>query len=156
MATTRFMPPRLWYDDVSEGDTLPPLVKRPDTRQLVMYAGASGDFVPIHYDKDVAQAAGHDRVIIHGALKSAWLAEMVTKWIGHSGRLLKLSVQYRGIDYPGDTLTCRGRVTAKRVEDGVGVVELEITLENGDGQVTTPGTAVAELPVRGTVEGSQG
>ena len=89
-------------------------------------------------------------MIIHGALKSAWLAELVTKWIGHSGRLLKLSVQYRGIDYPGDTLTCRGRVKSRRVEDGVGIVDLEIGLENGDGQVTTPGTAVVALPVKRT------
>ena len=153
MATTSPRTPRLWYDDVSEGDALPPLVKNPDTRQLVMYAGASGDFVPIHYDRDVAQAAGHDRVIIHGALKSAWLAELVTKWIGHSGRLLKLSVQYRGIDYPGETLTCRGTVKLRRIENGLGIVDLEIALENGVGEITTPGTATVALPVRATIGG---
>lgn len=151
LATINTRPPKLWYDEVSVGDELPVIVKEPDTRQLVMYAGASGDFVAIHYDKDVAQAAGHDKVIIHGALKSAWLAELVTKWIGHSGRLLKLSVQYRGIDYPGDKLTCRARVTACRLEGGVGIVVLEIGLENGEGQVTTPGTAVVALPVKATV-----
>ena len=52
------------YEDVTVGEELPPLTVEPDTRQLVMYAGAAGDFVPIHYDKDVAQRAGHDRVII--------------------------------------------------------------------------------------------
>ncbi len=137
----------LWFEDVSEGDELPPLAINPDTRQLVMYAGASGDFQPIHYDKDVAQKAGHDAVIIHGALKSAWLAQMVTDWIGDSGWMREFSVQYRGIDYL-DRKICRGRVTGTRTEDGAGLVELELALEDEAGEVTTPGKAVVELPRR--------
>ena len=54
--------PTLWFEDVVAGDELPELVKHPDTRQLVMYAGAAQDFVPIHYDLNVAQAAGHPTV----------------------------------------------------------------------------------------------
>jgi acyl dehydratase len=113
-----------------------------------MYAGAAGDFVPIHYDKDVAQRAGHDRVIIHGALKSAWLARLVTDWVGETGWLREFSVQYRGVDYPGEKKTCRGTVTGKRVEAGAGLVELELMLEDASGTVTTPGRAVVELPRR--------
>jgi acyl dehydratase len=113
-----------------------------------MYAGAAGDFVPIHYDKDVAQRAGHDRVIIHGALKSAWLARLVTDWSGESGWMREFSVQYRGVDYPGEKKTCRGKVTGKRVEGGAGLVELELALEDASGTVTTPGRAVVELPRR--------
>lgn len=137
----------LWFDDVNVGDELPPLEINPDTRQLVMYAGASGDFQPIHYDKDVAQSAGHDSVIIHGALKSAWLAQVVTDWIGDSGWMREFSVQYRGIDYVGKK-TCRGRVTGKRIEDGAGLVEIELALEDDAGNVTTPGKALVQLPVR--------
>ena len=48
--------PTLWFEDVAIGDDLPELVKTPDTRQLVMYAGASQDFVPIHYDQNIAEA----------------------------------------------------------------------------------------------------
>lgn len=135
----------LWFDDLNEGDQLPPLEIQPDTRQLVMYAGASGDFQPIHYDKDVAQRAGHDAVIIHGALKSAWLAQLVTGWLGDSGWMREFSVQYRGIDYL-DRKTCRGRITAKRIEGDAGLVELELGLEDESGTVTTPGTALVELP----------
>ena len=137
----------LWFDDVSEGEELPSLEVNPDTRQLVMYAGASGDFQPIHYDKDVAQAAGHDSVIIHGALKSAWLAKLANDWLGDSGWMRQFSVQYRGIDYVGKK-TCRGRVTGKRIEDGAGLIELELALEDTDGNVTTPATALIELPRR--------
>lgn len=138
----------LWFEDVNEGDELPVLEVHPTTQQLVMYAGASGDFVPIHYDKDVAQAAGHDSVIIHGALKSAWLAQVVTDWLGDSGWMREFAVQYRGIDYPNEKKTCRGRVQSKRIEGDAGLVELELSLEDASGTITTPGTALVELPRR--------
>lgn len=140
--------PTLWFEDVAVGDELPELVKEPDTRQLVMYAGAAQDFVPIHYDQNIAQAAGHPKVIIHGALKSAWLAELVTGWAGSAGRLLELDVSYRAIDFPGATATCIGMVTGVRTEDGVGLVELEIGLRNLEDVITTPGRALVSLPTR--------
>ena len=137
----------LWFDDVSEGDELPLVTINPDTRQLVMYAGASGDFQPIHYDKDVAQRAGHDSVIIHGALKSAWLAKVVTDWVSDSGWMQSFSVRYSGIDYI-DTKTCRGKVTGTRIEDDAGLVDIELSLEDESGSVTTTGKATVELPRR--------
>jgi len=138
----------LYWEDVEEGQELPPLIKRPTTRQLVQYAGASGDFYEIHYDKDYAQANGLPGVIIHGALKMAFLAQLVTDWMGEWGTLKKFSVQYRGMDVPGDTLTCKGRVTRKWTENGQHLVEAEIWLENGKGERTTPGSAVVALPSR--------
>ena len=135
-----------WFDDVVVGDDLPELVKEPDTRQLVMYAGAAQDFVPIHYDLNIAQAAGHPTVIIHGALKSAWLAELVTGWMGPAGRLLELDVSSRSLDFPGAVATCAGKVIDTKVERGMGLVELEIGMRNSEGEVTTPGRALVSLP----------
>ena len=140
----------LWFDDVAIGDELPEVVKNSDTKQLVMYAGASQDFVAIHYDQNVAQEAGHPKVIIHGALKSAWLGELVTSWIGSTGRLLELDVQYRAIDFPGTQATCFGKVIDTRIEDGVGLVEVEIGLRNSEGATTTPGRALVSLPTQTT------
>ncbi len=138
----------LYFEDVAIGDALPELVKNPDTRQLVMYAGASQDFVAIHYDQNVAQEAGHPKVIIHGALKSAWLGELVTDWMGDEGRLLELDVSYRAIDFPGASATCVGKVVDARIEAGVGIVELEIGLRQEDGTISTPGRALVSLPTR--------
>lgn len=143
----------LFVEDVSVGDELPALEKHPSTRQLVMYAGASDDYTPIHYDKDLAVEAGLDSVIVHGALKSAFLAQLVTDWIGPSGRLRELSVSYRAFDIPGDTLTCKGRVTGTRVDHGEHVVECDVWLENGKGDTTTPGRAVVSLPSRSSGAG---
>ena len=138
----------VFWEDVQEGMKMPSLVKTPTTRQLVQYAGASGDFYQIHYDKDFAQGNGLDGPILHGALKNAFLAQLVTDWMGHGGTLKSLSCQYRGMDVPGDTLTCRGRVSRKYVEDGRQMVDCEIWVENGKGERTTPGSATVILPSR--------
>lgn len=138
----------LYWEDVTEGQEIPPLVKHPTTQQLVKYAGASGDFYQIHYDKDFALKNGLPGVIIHGALKNAWLGQLITDWIGEYGTLKKLSCQYRGMDVPGDTITAKGRVTRKYVQDGQHYVECEIWIENGKGERTTPGSATVILPSR--------
>ncbi|GBD11020.1 hypothetical protein HRbin23_00670 [bacterium HR23] len=138
----------LYWEDVTEGQEIPPLVKHPTTQQLVKYAGASGDFYQIHYDKDFALNNGLPGVIIHGALKNAWLGQLITDWIGEYGTLKKLSCQYRGMDVPGDTITAKGRVTRKYVQDGKHYVECEIWIENGKGERTTPGSATVILPSR--------
>ena len=139
----------LYWEDVQEGMELPPLVKHPTTQQLVKYAGASGDFYQIHYDTAFAQSNGLPGVILHGALKNAFLGQLITDWIGEQGTLKKLSCQYRGMDFPGDTLTCKGIVTRKYQEDEQSLVDCEIWLENGKGEKTTPGSATVILPSRG-------
>ena len=128
---------------------LPSLVKHPTTRQLVKYAGASGDFYEIHYDTAFAQGTGLPGVIIHGALKGAFLGQLVTDWIGEYGSLKRLSCQYRGMDVPGDVLTCKGRVLRKYREGGEPLVECNIWLENAKVEITTPGTAIVALPLKG-------
>ncbi len=144
------MAEQVYWEDVAEGMELPALVKEPTTRQLVQYAGASGDFYEIHYDKDFAQGTGLTGVIIHGALKNAWLGQLMTDWAGPQGVLKKLSCQYRGMDYPGEPVTAKGVVTRAYREDGQNLVDCDIRLENPRGEVTTPGTATVALPSRGS------
>ena len=143
------MAEQVYWEDVSEGTEMPPLVKNPTTRQLVQYAGSSGDFYEIHYDKDFAQGTGLDGVIIHGALKNAFLAQLMTDWIGEHGTLKRLDAQYRGMDVPTKAVFAKGVVKKKYVEDGENIVECEVWLENQEGEKTTPGYAVVSLPSRG-------
>ena len=137
-----------YYEDVQEGEVLPTLEKNPTTQQLVMYAGASGDYYQIHYDQGFARANGLPDVILHGALKNAFLGQLMTDWIGLSGTLKKLTVQYRGMDTPGTPIYANGVVKKKCVQDGEQLVECEIWLENHKGEKTTPGSAVVALPSR--------
>lgn len=139
-------PKQVCFEDVREGMELPTIVKHPTRRQLVMYAGASGDFYEIHYDQEYARGNGLPNVIIHGALKSAWLGQLMTEWMGVAGHLKKLEVQYRGMDVPGSPVYVRGVVRRKYQEDGQNLVECEVWLENQQGERTTRGTAVVALP----------
>jgi acyl dehydratase len=135
-----------YFEDVQVGTQVTPLVKHPTTRQLVMWAGASRDFVEQHYDKDNAMARGLPGVIVHGALKASWLGQLITDWIGTNGILKELKCRYRGIDYPGTEITCRGKVIKKYIEDGEHLIVCEIWTENSKGEQTTTGSATIALP----------
>ena len=137
---------QVYWEDVIDGMELPSLVKHPTTRQLVQYAGASGDHYEIHYDKDFAQSTGLESVIIHGALKNAFLGQLVTQWIGSVGVLKRLTCQYRGMDPPGKPITAKGTVTRKYQQNGEYLVDCDIWLENAEAENTTPGSATVALP----------
>ena len=70
------MKKQIYYEDIEEGIEVTPLVKEPDTRQLVMWAGASGDYNPIHYDKDYALKQGLPGVIVQGQLVGSFLRQL--------------------------------------------------------------------------------
>ncbi len=104
---------RIYLDDVKVGDELPPLVKGPIQQiQLTRYAGASGDFNPIHQDDEFAKAAGMGGVFAHGMLSMGFVGQLVTDWAG-AGNVRKLAVRFAGLVRLKDTITCRGRVLAK-------------------------------------------
>jgi acyl dehydratase len=139
---------RVYFDDVKVGDELPPLVKGPIAQiQLTRYAGASGDFNPIHQDEAFARAAGMGGVFAHGMLSMGFVAQAVTDWAG-AGRVRKLGVRFAALVRPGDTVTCRGRVVATSQKDGVNLVELDVWAENQRGEKVVTGKATVALPAR--------
>ncbi len=137
---------QLYFEDVKEGMDIPTVEKTPTTRTLVQWAGASGDYFELHYDKDFAQSMGFPGPIVHGRLEAAFLTQMLTDWIGEKGELRKMSVQYRGNAFPGQKLSLGGKVTKKYTEGGENLVECEIWVQNPEGKQITPGTAVVSLP----------
>jgi acyl dehydratase len=116
--------------------------------QLVKFAGASGDYYQIHYDKDIAQANGLKGVIVHGWLGLSFLGKMITDWIGEQGELLKLGGSYRGMNNVHEELFCNGKVNKKYEENGKYCAKIEIWVENPEGEKTITGTAVVALPSR--------
>lgn len=140
---------QLFYEDVPEGGDIPVLVKQPTSRQLVMWAGASTDFYQIHYDKDFALSKGLPGVIVHGQLVAGFLGQMLTDWVGDEGFVRNLSCSYKGMNFPGDTVTCRGKAVRKYVENEQGLVECNIWAENGKAEKTVTGRAVVALPLKG-------
>lgn len=142
------MAKQIYWEDVEAGSEVPPLEKDPTTQQLVKYAGASGDFYQIHYDKDFALKNNLPGVILHGALKNAFLGQLMTDFAGPEGWVRKLSVQYRGMDQPGSKVVCKGKVAKKYSQGADHMVDCELWLETAKGDKTTLGAATIILPAR--------
>jgi hydroxyacyl-ACP dehydratase HTD2-like protein with hotdog domain len=141
---------QVYYDDVEPGDELPALTVSVDETQMFFFSAATYNGHRIHYDKQWARdVEGYDDVLVQGPLQSALLARALTDWIGGRGRLVEYAVQNRAVAHPGQELTFGGVVTAKRLVDNVGLVELEIAGRRGD-IVLMPGTATVALPLRAT------
>ena len=139
---------QVYFEDVRAGAEIPALRKVCTTQQLVMWAGASGDFYQIHYDKDIALANGLPGVIVHGWLTLSFLGQMVTDWLGEKGTLEKLNGSYRGMNLVHEEIFCYGKVTKKYVEDNKNIARVEIWAENTRGEKTVTGSAVVTLPSR--------
>ena len=143
------MTQQLYYEDVQEGAEIPPLVKHPSNVQLFLFSTVTRNAHRIHYDKDYAISEGHPNVLIHGPLQGAFLVQLVTDWIGKHGTLKRISYQNRARAFLGDTITCKGKVTRKHVQEGEHRVECEVWAERQTGEVCSPGTATVILPTRG-------
>jgi acyl dehydratase len=107
------------------GGEIEPLTVTPDRYLTVRYAGASGDFNPIHIDEAFAQQVGLPGRILHGLYSMAQVARAVTQAGGGPGSLRRLTVQFRGMGVPEHELTVTG--TVREVSDGVAIVETVCT-----------------------------
>ncbi len=139
------------FNDVSVGDDLPPVVKGPmTTTHLVRWAAANGNYARIHWDLPFAQLyQGLPNVVVNGSLKNQYLGQLLLDFAGEEGWFKRFYVEHRGMDFPGDTLTASGVVTAKREVDGYGYVDCAVALQNDRGHETASGTATVILPKRG-------
>ncbi len=145
------MKEQIYYEDVTVGEELPILTKETTIIQMGRWAGASGDYDPLHYDKATAQEMGFSDTIVQGKLKGAYLTQLVTDWMGTEGWLKKFSCQYRRVDLCRQRMIMKGKVTKKYVRDGEHIVECEIHSETPQGEKTTVGAAVVILPSKGSV-----
>ena len=140
---------KVYFEDVKVGDELPHLVKGPIQQiQLTRYAGASGDFNPIHQDHEFAKAADMGDVFAHGMLSMGFVAQAVTDWSG-AGTVRKIGVRFTALVRLKETVTCKGRVLAKSSKGDVHTVDLEIWAENPRNEKVVSGNATVALPSRG-------
>lgn len=138
---------KLFFDDVNEGDTAPELSHELTRTDLVMYAGASGDFNPMHTDEVAAQAAGLPSVFGHGMFTAGLLGKALTDYVG-VGNLRTYKIRFTKQTWPGETLTARVAVARKYEEGSEHRVDLECTVTNEAGESKLSGVAVAALPAR--------
>jgi len=121
---------------------LPGLVAGPITRhQLGLYAGASGDYNPLHIDIDYARQAGMPDVFAHGMLSAAYLARVLTRW-AEPAALRRLSVRFEAITHIGDEVHCQARVSGRRIEHDEARLTLALAARSQTGEPRLTGTAV--------------
>jgi acyl dehydratase len=134
------------FNAVEVGTQLPPLVLPPLSRTaLALYAGASGDHVPLHIDTDYARKAGMPDVFGHGMLTAAWVGRILTGWVTQD-LIRQLDVRFVGITHLYNEVTCSGRVVEKMDQDGEHRVRVEIQASNQYGDKKLVGEALIALP----------
>ena len=113
--------------------------------QVVQYAGASGDFNPLHTDEVYAgEVAGYPGVFAHGMLTMGMTGRILTDWVG-DGRLLRYGVRFVKQVWPGDRLTARAEVTAVNLDESPPVAEFSVVTTNQHGAEVLVGTGSARL-----------
>jgi acyl dehydratase len=132
--------------DVKVGDTRSDVIVDDLTRtQIVQYAGASGDYNPLHSDdRFTTEIAGYPSVFAHGMLTMGMTGRVLTDWFGVEA-LTSYGVRFVKQVWPGDTLTATATVTAVRDEEGARLADVNVETKNQDGDVVLSGTATARL-----------
>ena len=129
---------KLKYDDISTGDEAPVVSHALTRTDLVRYAGASGDFNPMHTDEVAAKEAGLPSVFGHGMFAMGFLGRAVTDWAG-AGNLKVYGVRFTKQTWPGETLSTRVVVSDKEVTEEGKIITAEVALLNQDGEVKLSG-----------------
>ncbi len=133
------MASKIKYDSVKVGDSLPTItIDNVSRADFVRYAGASGDFVPLHYDQTFVEAAGIPTVFAQGMWTAGCLGRCLTDYAG-AGNIRRYRIRFSRQVWPGDTLTCRGKVTGKAEKDGDKLVEGDVEVVNQKGETTVKG-----------------
>lgn len=133
----------LEYKNLTEGQQLDPLTKPPVTKvQLVKYAGASGDFNPLHTDDEFAQKIGMDGVIAHGMLVMGFLGQYVGELAGKRATISQFKMRFGAMTKPGDQITCSALVKELYTESGNNYADLELQAEKSPDEVVGSGKAV--------------
>jgi acyl dehydratase len=137
----------LFFEDVSEGDEAPVRSHVLTRTDLVVYAGASGDFNPMHHDEIQATAAGQPSVFGHGMFSMGFLGVAITDYVG-IGNVRQYQVRFAKQTWPGEELRTKVVVTGTRTEGDDHLVDLDVRLHNADGEEKVVGQATAVVPSR--------
>ncbi len=134
------MAKKLKFDSVKIGDEIPKFVVEGVTRSdFVRYAGASGDFVPLHYDQTFVETAGIPTVFAQGMFTAGLLSKALTDWAG-VGSIRQFKVRFATRVWPGDVVTCTGKVTNRLEKDGEKLVEGDLIVLNQKGEPAVRGS----------------
>jgi acyl dehydratase len=145
MSPTTSTPVGPRFADLAVGDEAPPIVVENLSRtHFVKYAGASGDFNPMHHDDTIATQVGNPSVFGHGMLTAGLRAGVDKEWLGPEA-IPKINVRFAKQVWPGETLTFTARDTGREPDGDGGLIELELSAVNQEGEQKLTGTATAAV-----------
>ena len=129
--------------DISVGQELPHFDMPLDATRIVAGAIASRDYMPVHHDRDYATSQGAPDIFMNILTTNGFVGRFVTDWTGPGARLRKIDIRLGAPNYPGDTMTIEGAVTAK--DEEAGTIEVSVRGANRLGDHVT-GTVLVALP----------
>lgn len=139
-----------YLEDVREGEELPAVAYPLTVYRMVMAAGTTRDFNPMHHDTEAAQAGGAPEMYASTSFLLGTWERFVRDWIGAEGTILSIrGFRMRSFNLVGDTTWVRGNIRAVRSEGPLTVVDLEVRCENATGVTVGPGVVTVTLPARG-------
>ncbi len=138
----------VYWEDLEQGQEILSYQVDATAVQLFQLSAITWNSHRIHYDLDWAKHEGYEERVIHGPFQAEILVQTLQRWLGTTGWLQKLSFANRRYAVLGETLTGRGRITGLREENGNHFADLDVWVEKGPEQVTTPGSATVMLPTR--------
>jgi len=135
------------FQEMEVGDSLPPVTKNPVTKvQLVRYAGASGDFNPIHTDDAAARQAGLNGVIAQGLLVMGFVGQAITTWAPRR-YLKRFKARFTAVTQPGDVITVDGKLAKKSVAGNKLTVVCDTQARDQNGEVKISGEFEVAMPL---------
>ena len=152
VAPVAISPRQICFEDVEVGTIVPSMAKHVTLTTMLKWAGATGDVGRPHFDFEyMTKVWRMPNVVAHGPLIGAYLAQLITNWIGGWGVLVNHSAQYVGNVFPGSVVTFEGRVTHKRVAQGDNFVNCETWAKCQGERIVAVGKSTATLPLRSQV-----
>ena len=149
MPETTVLRQQRYWDDVTEGEEIPGFDLYLSETKMVEQVSGSQDFYPVHHDREFARGGGHDDVFFNTGFTRAALGRLLGDYVGAEGWTRRFQYAMRRMNMPGDTLQTKGKVVRKYLDDdGTGLVDLEIWVENDREGISTPATATVMLPRR--------
>ena len=139
-----------YFEDVKEGDKVPPLTLNLTVQRLIIEAGANRDFAPIHHSSRTAQRLGATEMFANNVFIQTWWEQTIREFIGLDGWIKKVGpFRMRRFNIAGSSVVTKGMVKRKWQEGGENLLELEIWTENPEGVSVGPAPVLVTLPARG-------
>ncbi len=139
---------QVYWEDVSVGQEIPGYSLEISPTRIALQVSGSQDFYAVHHDQEFARSGGHPDIFVNTGFMQGCFNRLICSWIGDEGWLRKFRMEMRRMNFAGDVMTLKGKVTNMFVENGDHLVECELWAENQREGVTTPSYALVVLPSR--------